>query len=79
MILPIVSALFLEHRPAAAAGNGDLALASRDPKLLAAVGTLEIEMLLVPVHGPAQPKPFDHGVHSVHEFCVLQSAAGEIS
>ena len=53
------SALLFKDGAAAAAGDGDLPLAPGHPELLAAVGALEVAVLLVPVDGAAQPEPLD--------------------
>ena len=55
------SALFLKGGAAAPAGDGDLALAPGDPELLAAVGALEVAVLLVLANGAAQPVPLQKG------------------
>ena len=57
------SALLLKGGAAAPAGDGDLTLAPGDPELLAAVGTLEVAVLLVLADGAAQPVPFQERAH----------------
>ena len=53
----VYSAFFLEDGAAAPAGDGNAPLPSGHPQILAAVGALEIAVLLIPVDGALQPQP----------------------
>ena len=72
------SAVFLKAGPTAPAGDGDLALSPGHPQHLAAVGALEISVLLVPADGTVQPQPAHGGVDETQKPVVLLPAAGQV-
>ena len=51
------STFFLEAGAAAPAGDGNFPLAPGNPELLAAVGTFEIAVILIPVDGAPHTDP----------------------
>ncbi len=73
-----LSGLFFETGAAAAAGDGDPALASWHPELLAAVGALEVAVLLVLPAALVDVVLADDGADSLQKFVVLGPAAGEV-
>ena len=74
-----VSAFFLKGRAAVAAGDGDPALASGHPELLAAAGALEVAVLLVPVDSAAEPVPANRWCNQLEKFCVFAAPAGGVA
>ena len=72
------SAFLLEHRTAAAAGNGDLSFSLGNAQLLGAAGTLEINVVFIPVDGATHPIPADDRLCHLSELGVLFPALGEI-
>ena len=73
------SAFFLKARAAGTAGHSDLTFSAGDPELLAAMGTLEITMLLVPVDGTAQMEPALKGADELEEFRVFGPPPGRVA
>ena len=75
----ITSGLFLEADAAAAAGDGDLALALGDTELLAAVGTFEIAVILIPAAASVHVVFADQGAGGLQESGVLRPAALQLA
>ena len=73
-----LSAFLLKHRTTAAAGNGNFTLSLGNPQLLGAAGTLEINVVFIPVDGAAHPIPFDHRPHQLHKLGIFCPALGKV-
>ena len=73
------STLLGKARPAASAGDGDLALAPGDAEGLLAVGALEVAVLLVFGHGAAQLEPAVQRGGQLQELGIFGPAAVDLA
>ena len=71
--------LFLKARPAASAGDGDLARAAGDAEGLLAVGAGEVAVILVLGLGALQLEPAVHGGGQLQELGVLGTTAVDLA